>query len=54
MQRIGEVGNAGHPAVSDPYREQMPPGESKNVVLTYGLMREQWQSAATRLFGKDI
>ena len=30
----------------------MIPDEPKNVILTYGLMREQLQSAAARLFGK--
>jgi len=40
---------------SNPYREQLVPEESKNVVLTYGLMREeQLQGVAAWLFGKDF
>ena len=56
-QLVRDLQKLGKPVIqlsSNPYREQMIPDESKNVVLTYGLMREQLQSAAAWLFGKEI
>ena len=56
-QLVRDLQKLGKPVIqlsSNPYREQMIPDESENVVLTYGLMREQLQSAAAWLFGKEI
>ena len=53
---VRDLQKLGKPVIqlsSNPYHELMIPEESKNVVLTYGLMREQLESAAAWLFGKD-
>ena len=53
---VQDLQKLGKPVIqisSNPYREQMIPDESENVVLSYGLMREQLQSAAAWLFGKE-
>ena len=41
--------NCGHVLFQSKFSKDL-----KNVVLTYGLMREQLQSAAAWLFGKEI
>ena len=53
---VQDLQKLGKPVIqisSDPYREQLVPDESENVVLTYGLMREQLQDVAAWLFGKS-
>ena len=53
---VQDLQKLGKPVIqisSNPYREQLVPDESKNVVLTYGLMREQLQGVAAWLFGRE-
>ena len=55
-QLVRDLQKLGKPVIqisSNPYREQLVPDESKNVVLTYGLMREQLRSVAAWLFGRE-
>ena len=54
---VQDLQKLGRPVIqlsSNPYREQLVPDESRNVVLTYGLMREQLQGIAAWLFGKNL
>ena len=54
---VQDLQKLGRPVIqisSNPYREQLVPDESGNVVLTYGLMREQLQGIAAWLFGKNL
>ena len=54
---VQDLQKLGKPVIqisSNPYREQLVPDESKNVVLTYGLMREQLLDIAAWLFGKEL
>jgi hypothetical protein len=54
---VQDLQKLGRPVIqisSNPYREQLVPDESANVVLTYGLMREQLQDIAAWLFGKNL